>query len=461
MLKKYIQPLAFFMILIAAFVFAVLLTSVLRSGILQKLTIGGVITNQPPILLSDDFESYAVNTPPTSSVYHSGSTAAWYQASEHNADIDGGSWNNDPSITPTGYHRVFDSSTIPVHSGSKALKYLTSSGSGCKVGMKLQNANAQSGGGNIMLTDFWFMFPNNWLIGTDSAYQSRPYLYSLWWYTGAQFRVDRYSASSDRYHWLLNEPSGQQQTLADYSMADGVWHHVQVVYDFSSHKYLDVLIDGNRPFTSQLGQNSWAPAAGATLGFLELWVQSWPKVPLPAGNDCALDTGFQTIMYLDDVTISQLSSWSGGGSTPTTQTQTSRTTTTTTTTTHPTTSTSTATTSTTHSTTASLTSSITSTTALTTTTTPIVCQEGSYKCVGNSLERCTYGSWNYVDSCVYGCSNGECLPATTTPPQIQLNTILTIAVSTGLILGAIAILIYTLFKKSSANVFEALKKKWS
>ena len=338
----------FLIVLVVVIFFAISFVSYyLPSGIIQQPTYGGIIINQPPILFSDDFESYAVNTPPTSSVYHSGSTAAWYQASEHNADIDGGSWNNDPSITPTGYHRVFDSSTIPVHSGSKALKYLTSSGSGCKVGMKLQNANAQSGGGNIMLTDFWFMFPNNWLIGTDSAYQSRQYLYSLWWYTGAQLRVDRYSASSDRYHWLLNEPSGQQQTLGDYSMADGVWHHVQVVYDFSSKKYLDILIDGNRPFTSQLGQNTWAPAAGATLGFLELWVQSWPKIPLPAGNDCALDTGFQTIMYLDDVTISQLSSWSGGGSTPTTTTSTTSHSTTTTTLTTPTTTRTTATTTTT------------------------------------------------------------------------------------------------------------------
>ncbi|MBS3054956.1 MAG: hypothetical protein J4452_00490, partial [Candidatus Aenigmarchaeota archaeon] len=103
----------------------------------------------------------------------------------------------------------------------------------------------------------------------------------------------------------------------------------------------------NRPFTSQLGQNTWAPAAGATLGFLELWVQSWPKIPLPAGNDCALDTGFQTIMYLDDVTISQLSSWSGGGSTPTTTTSTTSHSTTTTTLTTPTTTRTTATTTTT------------------------------------------------------------------------------------------------------------------
>jgi len=57
-----------------------------------------------------------------------------------------------------------------------------------------------------------------------------------------------------------------------------------------------------------------------------------------------------------------------------------------------------------------------------TTTTPPQCTEGNYRCAGQNLERCTSGKWQFVQSCVYGCSVDHCLGANTTTTTSMTTT---------------------------------------
>lgn len=73
---------------------------------------------------------------------------------------------------------------------------------------------------------------------------------------------------------------------------------------------------------------------------------------------------------------------------------------------------------------AAITASTTTTTTTTTTTIkPRECKEDDYRCDVNKLERCDDGKWILVKSCVYGCSNEKCNPATTTTSTTTTTTI--------------------------------------
>jgi hypothetical protein len=75
------------------------------------------------------------------------------------------------------------------------------------------------------------------------------------------------------------------------------------------------------------------------------------------------------------------------------------------------------------------TTSITSTTiSSTTTTTQPQCNEGNYRCIGQNLERCTSGAWQFVQSCTYGCLIDHCTqPLTTTSTYSTTTTTSTTA----------------------------------
>lgn len=224
----------------------------------------------------------------------------------HNgADID--QPNSDPfpnMLPPKGFHRVYDSGMIPVHSGSKALEILSDNKVGCKVATVTKNIAPVPGGGDIKIIDTWFYVPNNWLIGTPVPNASTRYpLYTLTISNpigmGGYMRLSRFDISTN-YQWAVF--AGPSKTvLGSYPVSQDVWHHIQVAYDVSTGMLIDVVFDGVEPFgplSVPVGSMNWDAL---------LILENTRNVT--AGElECVQDSGFQARTYFDDFSIIQTQS---------------------------------------------------------------------------------------------------------------------------------------------------------
>jgi len=310
-----------FAIIVASFFATVFLVKYLPSGIIQQLTIGGIIINQGNVLFSDDFESYtSANSPPN---VRSG-TIGWYhgddgpnagnaqtQTPAHNgADIDqSGSNAYTNLIPPTGYHRVYDTSTIQTHSSSKAVKYLSDRKTGCKVSMAVHYVVPVSGSGTIELTDLWLMIP----VNTLSAPTTRTPVMTIVMEAPVQVVGVWDSSASDSWRFQIQAPDKSFTAIGSYTLTKGVWHHFQIVYDHATQTLLDIVVDETHPFTGLPTNDVRSTGNWDAV----VWLENRRNVA--AGEtECVEDTGFQAQMYVDDFKILQLQSWSGGTSGTTT-----------------------------------------------------------------------------------------------------------------------------------------------
>ena len=74
----------------------------------------------------------------------------------------------------------------------------------------------------------------------------------------------------------------------------------------------------------------------------------------------------------------------------------------------------------------------TTTSSTTTSTTQPQCNEGNYRCVGQNLERCTNGVWQFVQSCTYDCLVDHCASLPTTTSTTSTSTTATSSTTTSI-----------------------------